>query len=75
MSYPFADRVKCMNIIRRVAAIDPWFASYALELALVELDIEKVNEITKSMVAMSTHPKLTGEDRIVALMRERFGIK
>lgn len=75
MDHPLRPRVPCMDTIRTYTAIDPWFASYALEHACLALDLDKLNEIAEGLEALVAYPVAIGNDRVEQLVRERFGIK
>jgi hypothetical protein len=68
------NRLKCMASIREIVAVDPWFASYALEQLALAVGIDVLNELAEGLEGLLAAPEATGNDRLEVLVRERFGL-
>jgi hypothetical protein len=74
MNHQLRSRTLCMDTIRKYVDVDPWFASYALEQLCVQSDLRVLNELAEGLVGLVENPAATGNDRVVKLVRERFGV-
>lgn len=68
----FRSRVMCTDIIRGIVAIDPWFASYALEQFIQAADLRVLNDITEGLESIVERPQLAANERLERLLAERF---
>lgn len=72
MQDTFRSRTRCMDIIRGIVRIDPWFASYAIEQLAQQADIRVINELTEGLESIVEKPELAGNPLLEQLLKERF---